>query len=113
MSEAIEIPAATPATPGRLRRFWRHPITQLVARIVFFIFVAGVIGYLLHLVIELPSYESKGEGAMAAQLTEAGATPWLRQLRNLLPTILAYWLMVRLLERRKLDNSRQAGTLHR
>jgi membrane protease YdiL (CAAX protease family) len=101
MSDAAQIPAATPATPGRLRRFWRHPITQLLARIVFFVVVASAIGYLLRLAIQLPKYA--GEGAMAAQLTETGATPWLRQLRNLLPSILAYWLMVRVLERRKLD----------
>ena len=100
MSEAVEIPATPPAAPGRLRRFWRHPITQLLARILFFVLVASALSYLLRLVLEVPKYE--GEGAMAAQLTETGATPWLRQLRNLLPTILAYWLMVRLLERRKL-----------
>jgi membrane protease YdiL (CAAX protease family) len=101
MSEVAEIPAAAPAAPSRLRRFWRHPITQLLARLVFFIVVASALGYLLRLVIHLPRYE--GEGGMVAQLTEAGATPWLRQLRNLLPSILAYWLMVRLLERRKVD----------
>jgi len=103
MSDALEIPAAPaePAAPSRLARFWRHPITQLLARIVFFIVVAGVVGYLLRLVIHLPKLE--GEGAMAATLTETGATPWLRQLRNLLPSIVAYYLMVRLLERRKLD----------
>ena len=104
MSDALEVPAATPATPatpGRLARFWRHPITQLLARIVFFVLVAMAVGYLLRLVIHLPKLE--GEGAMAATLTETGATPWLRQLRNLLPPIVAYCLMVRLLERRKLD----------
>ena len=100
MSEAVEIPTTPPAAPGRLRRFWRHPITQLLARILFFVLVASALSYLLRLVLEVPKYE--GEGAMAAQLTETGATPWLRQLRNLLPTILAYWVMVRLLERRKL-----------
>jgi membrane protease YdiL (CAAX protease family) len=40
---------------------------------------------------------------MVKQLSEQGATPWLRQLRGLLPTIVAYWLMVRVFERRKLD----------
>jgi membrane protease YdiL (CAAX protease family) len=101
MSEAID--ALPPAAPARLAlglRFWRHPVTQLIARIVFFALVAAGIGYLLRLVIVLPVY--KGEAGMVHTLTETGATPWLRQLRNLLPTILAYWLMVRVLERRKL-----------
>jgi membrane protease YdiL (CAAX protease family) len=106
MSEAIDTAAIADAPPASARpsglvRFWRHPVTQLFARIVFFALVAAAIGYLLRLVIVLPSY--KGEGGMAKTLTETGATPWLRQLRSLLPTILAYWLMVRVLERRKVD----------
>ena len=104
MSQVPEIPAtapAAPATPSRLARFWRHPITQLLARIAFFILAAAAVGYLLRQLIHLPKLE--GEGAMAATLTETGATPWLRQLRNLLPPIIAYYLMVRLLERRPLD----------
>jgi membrane protease YdiL (CAAX protease family) len=106
MSEALDNPAdapaapAAPPAPSRLARFWRHPITQLLARIIFFIVVASAVGYLLRMAIDLPKYE--GEGGMAATLTESGATPWLRQLRNLLPTIVGYYLMVRLLERRKL-----------
>lgn len=93
------LPDAAPA-PGRLRRFWRHPITQLVARIAFFILAAALIGYVLRHLIELPKYK---DGAMLATLSETGATPWLRQLRGLLPIVLGYWLLVRVLERRKLD----------
>jgi membrane protease YdiL (CAAX protease family) len=105
MSETIDtIPAADamqPARPSGLQRFWRHPITQLIARIVFFVLVAAGIGWLLRLLIVLPVY--KGEFGMVNTLTETGATPWLRQLRGLLPPILAYWLMVRVLERRKVS----------
>ena len=100
-SATLDEPAPLPARPGALLRFWRHPITQLIARILFFALVAAGIGYLLRLVIVLPVY--KGEGGMVKALTEHGATPWLRQLRSLLPSILAYWLMVRVLERRKVD----------
>jgi membrane protease YdiL (CAAX protease family) len=101
MNEAIDnTPLAAPARPGLGLRFWRHPVTQLIARILFFALVGAGVGYLLRLVIVLPVY--KGEAGMMQTLTETGATPWLRQLRNLLPTILAYWLMVRVLERRKL-----------
>jgi membrane protease YdiL (CAAX protease family) len=97
MSDAIDIPidAAAPAT-GRLQRFWRHPITQLVVRILFFALVAGAIAYLLRQFIELPR-----TGTMLVTLEETGATPWLRQLRGLLPLALAYWLLVRVVERRK------------
>ena len=106
MSEAIDTAVADalpaePARPGWFRRFWRHPITQLLARILFFALAAMAIGYVLRQFIVLPSY--KGEGGMASTLTETGATPWLRQLRSLLPTILAYLLMVKLLERRKVS----------
>jgi membrane protease YdiL (CAAX protease family) len=106
MSEATDtaaLPEALPdaARPSGLVRFWRHPVTQLFARIVCFVLVAAAVGYLLRQVIVLPSY--KGEGGMAQTLTEGGATPWLRQLRSLLPTIIGYWVMVRVLERRKVD----------
>jgi membrane protease YdiL (CAAX protease family) len=72
----------------------------MLARIVFFIVVASAIGYLLRQFIELPKYK---EGAMVATLGESGVTPWLRQLRGLLPIVLGYWLLVRVLERRKVD----------
>ena len=101
MSEATDTPAHDAPRPGALVRFWRHPITQLLARILFFALVAAAVGYLLRMAIELPRYQ--GEGGMAKTLTETGATPWLRQLRALLPTVLAYYLLVRLLERRKVD----------
>ena len=106
MSEATDAAVADavpaePVRPGWFQRFWRHPITQLLARILFFALAAAAIGYLLRQFIVLPSY--KGEGGMASTLTETGATPWLRQLRALLPTILAYLLMVKLLERRKVS----------
>jgi membrane protease YdiL (CAAX protease family) len=102
MSDAIDLPAAEAApAPGLLQRFWRHPVTQLFAKILFFALVAMAIGYLLRLVIVLPSYQ--GEEGMVKALYEQGATPWLRQLRSLLPSVLAYWMMVRLLERRKVD----------
>jgi len=99
MSEAIE--NAAPALPSLGLRFWRHPVTQMFARIVFFMAVAAALGYLMRLAIHLPQYKP-GQG-MVATLSETGATPWLRQLRNLLPPVLAYWLMVRVLERRKLN----------
>ena len=105
MSDAIETAdpqalAPEPAQPSLGLRFWRHPITQLFAKILFFALVAAALGYLLRLAIVLPSYKEDG---MVKTLTETGATPWLRQLRSLLPTVLAYWLMVRVLERRKVD----------
>ena len=100
MNQAIESDAAPAASPGRLLRFWRHPITQLVARILFFALVAGLVAYALRQFIELPKYK---EGSLVSTLGETGATPWLRQLRSLLPLVLGYWLLVRVLERRKVD----------
>ena len=87
-------PFAAPA-PGRALRFWRHPITQMFARILVFLLLAGLIGYGLHFLIPLP--RTKGIDGM---LTESGALPWLRLLRGVLPLVGAYWLTVRLLERR-------------
>ena len=64
-----------------MARVWHHPITQLLARIVFFALVWIAFGYLLYLLIKLPEYH--GEAAMRRELSETGATPWLRQLRSL------------------------------
>jgi membrane protease YdiL (CAAX protease family) len=89
-------PSAEAAPPGRLLRFWRHPITQMLARIIVFVALMALFGYLLRLVIILPSL--KDDPTMG--LSETGATPWLREFRSLLPTVLAYLLVVRFLEKR-------------
>lgn len=84
--------------PGLALRFWRHPITQMFARIVAFTLFSILLGYALHFLLPLPA--TKGpEGALA----ETGITPWLRLLRYILPAAAGYWLMVRLLERRKVS----------
>ena len=102
MSETIEsMPAEAPPS-GPLLRFWRHPITQMLAKIVFFLLVAALLGYLLHKLIVLPSHAAEAD-PMAAAMSETGAAPWLRQLRSLLPLAIAYWLMVRVVERRKVS----------
>jgi len=98
MNEAIDTATAdaAPVRPSAGLRFWRHPITQLVVRFVFFLLVAAAISWLLSRMIHLPKLKQ-----MSDELTEAGATAWLRLGMKVVPAMVAYWLMVRLLERRK------------
>jgi len=91
-------PNAEPV-PGRSRRFWRHPITQMFVRILFFLLAAGLIGYGLSL---LPITPPPNKG-IAGQLTQAPGWAAYRFLRSALSIFAAYWLMVWLLEKRPLD----------
>jgi len=98
MSDVIEA-VPTPAPASGLRRFWRHPVTQMFARIVFFLLVAGLIGYVLSLALPTPP-KLKG---MADQLTQPVGWAALRLMRSVVAILGAYWLMVWLFERRPLD----------
>lgn len=91
MSEPSPMPAS------RLGRFWRHPITQMLARIIVFVLLVAALGYVLRLLIPLP--EAKGP---TAELHEGAFTALLRLLRSVIAVAGAYWMMVRLLERRPL-----------
>jgi membrane protease YdiL (CAAX protease family) len=86
-------PAAT-ATPGLPLRIWRHPITQMFARIVVFVLLLIGLSFLLSRAMPLPRI------GLQQTLTEEPFTACLRLLSKLAPSVLAYWLMVRLMERR-------------
>jgi membrane protease YdiL (CAAX protease family) len=96
MSETIASnasPSGTPipAGPGAIGRFSLNP----VVRLLFFMIVSGLLAALAHKLISLPDLK------LGELLSERGSNLWLRALRGLLPTVIAYWLMVRLLERRR------------
>lgn len=85
----------TPAAPGLPLRFWRHPLTQMIVRIVVFTVLMLALGYLLRLLIPLPKLKSFSD-----ELAQSGADAWLRLGRSVLAVGGAYWMTVRLLERR-------------
>lgn len=93
MSDSATAPGAP--SVGRWRRFWRHPITQMFARILAFALFVFLIGSAMRWMFPLPKLKSLGD-----ELAETGWLPWARLARTLFTVCLAYWLMVRLLERR-------------
>lgn len=88
--------ADTIQTPSRLLLFWRHPLTRMFARIVLFALFAFALGAAMRLLIPMKPLESPAD-----QLAVSGIEPWLRAIRSLLPIGLAYWLLVRWIERRR------------
>jgi membrane protease YdiL (CAAX protease family) len=90
------ISAVAPQIPAPLwRRIWRHPVTQMLARIVFFIAMVAGLSIAMRWLIPLKPLKGPDEG-----LGESGSELWLRAIRSLVPVVLAYWLLVRGMERR-------------
>lgn len=96
MSNLSETPA--PSLWQRMLRRLRDPMFWLrnpVSRIVLFVLMAFAIGWLLRKALPAPRLEPQ------QQLTMTGSALWLSALRSLIPTVLAYWLLVRVIEGRK------------
>ena len=98
MNDAIEA-LPLPAPASRPRRFWRHPVTQMLARIAFFLLAAALIAYVFSL---LPWQPPKTKG-ISGELTQEPGWAAFKLLRSIVTVFGAYWLMVFLLERRPLD----------
>jgi membrane protease YdiL (CAAX protease family) len=81
------------AKPALWLRILRNPLT----RIVLFMLMAFLIGRAMHWL--LPYKALKPDAALAV----TGAELWLRALRSLVPTVLAYWLLVRFVEGRRVS----------
>ena len=79
--------------PALWLRILRNPLT----RIVLFIAMVFVIGKAMHWL--LPYKALKPDAAMAV----TGAELWLRALRSVVPMALAYWVLVRLVEGRRVS----------
>ena len=95
MSEQAMSAGATPTRAPLWRRIWRHPLTQMLVRIAFFIAMVALLSIAMRWLLPLTHLKDP-----AAELAESGGELWLRALRSLVPVVLAYWLLVRLLERR-------------
>jgi membrane protease YdiL (CAAX protease family) len=98
--DAPELPARAPdadAAPVWLR-ILRNPLV----RIVLFVALAWGIGKLLKWGIPLPTL---GAGP-ADGLGESGANLWLRALRSIVAVSLAYWILVRVIEGRRVHELR-------
>lgn len=89
----------SPVATSRMLRFWRHPIAQMIVRLVVFIVLMIALGYLLRWLLPLPARPANLSGELGQSATSA----WLRLGRSVLAIGGAYWLMVRLLERRPLS----------
>lgn len=80
-------------------RVWRNQslrtILFMLLRIVLFVLMAFLLGKAMRWLIPLEPL--RPEAAMAV----SGSELWIRALRSLVPTMLAYWLLVRLVERRE------------
>lgn len=83
------------------RRLWMRPgvrgMLLMFFRLLVFIVLAAGLTYLVRTLIPLPPITPE------KSLSTSGAELWLRAFRALLPTTLAYWLLVRFVERRKVD----------
>jgi hypothetical protein len=95
MSEIPEAPS--PSLWQRMLRRLRDPMFWLrnpVSRIVLFVLMAFAIGWLLRKALPAPRLDPQ------QQLSLTGTMLWISALRALIPTALAYWLLVRVIERR-------------
>ena len=84
--------------PSRLVRFMENPL----ARLLFFALTAIAAGQLMEVLLPFPPL--KPDAALAV----TGMELWLRALRSVVPVVFAYWLMVRVMERRKVHELRPA-----
>ncbi len=81
------------------RRLWNRPglrgMLLMLFRLLVFIALAAGLGYAMRALIPLPRLSPE------QSLSVSGWELWLRAIRSLVPTVLAYWLLVRFVERRK------------
>ena len=108
MNEMVDEVAAPPPAPW-WRRLWDRPgfrgvVMMVVEILVFFVF-AWLIGIALKWLLPLPPV------GFAESVTEAGPNVYLRALRAIAVFGLAYWLMVRLVQRRKVSELAPAKLL--
>lgn len=80
------------------QRFWRHPLTQVFARIVIFALLVFLLARATQLLLP-----QEPPGSVDNALARSGTDLWLMALRSLVPVALAYWLLVRWIERRRVS----------
>jgi membrane protease YdiL (CAAX protease family) len=98
--EAPDLPARAPnadAAPAWLRVL-RNPLV----RILIFIGLAYCIGKLMKWAIPLPQLD----GNPGTELAQTGADLWLRTFRSIFVVSLAYWILVRFVEGRRVHELR-------
>ena len=81
------------------RRLWNRPgvrgMSLMLLRLMVFIALVAGLSYAMRTLMPLPRLSP------AQSLSVSGWELWLRAIRSLVPTVLAYWLLVRFVERRK------------
>ncbi len=94
MSEAYA-PAAIPSWFGLSKYPGTRGVLFMLLRIVGFFLLAFALGWALRKALPMPRMMPDKALAMS------GAQLWLYGLRAIVPTVLAYWLLARFIERRK------------
>lgn len=83
------------------RRLWNRPgvrgMSLMLFRLLVFIALTAGLSYAMRYLIPLPRFTP------SQSLSASGWELWLRAIRSLIPTVLAYWLLVRFVERRKVS----------
>jgi len=81
------------------RRLWNRPgvrgMSLMLFRLIVFIALTVGLSYAMRYLLPLPRLTPE------QSLAVTGWELWLRAIRSLVPTVLAYWLLVRFVERRK------------
>ena len=81
------------------RRLWNRPgvrgMSLMLFRLLVFIALAAGLSYAMRYLFPLPRLTA------GQTMSASGWDLWLRAIRSLVPTVLAYWLLVRFVERRK------------
>jgi membrane protease YdiL (CAAX protease family) len=96
-----DIALAAEGKPALWITILRNPIT----RVLLFIALSVAVGQALRLLLPLPSATPE------AQLAEHGSELWLRFLRGVVGTALVYWLLVRFVEGRRVQELRLSRLL--
>ena len=100
MSAPAQDTAPAPTAP-LWRRLWARPgfhgVVMMLVEIFAFVLFAWLIGMALRWLVPLPPVPFQ------ASVTEAAPDVFIRALRSIAAAGLAYWLMVRLVQRRKVD----------
>lgn len=91
-------PAPIPAWFGLKQHPGTRGVLFMLLRLVVFVALAFALGWALREVWPMPRLKPE------QSLTSTGAELWARGLRAVLPTVLAYWLLAKFLEQRRLSD---------
>ena len=108
MNEMVDEVAAPPPAPW-WRRLWDRPgfrgVVMMLVQIAAFLLFAWLLGKAARWLVPLPPI------GFQESVGEAGPNVYLRALRSIVVTVAAYWLVIHLLQRRKVTELAPAKAL--